>query len=70
MPTDPRGNKGHHLWLPFPLAPVVQTEDSAIHRINLYPLDSAIGSPNIYAVDRAIHLLNNWGKLLQLLNDW
>ena len=39
--------------------------DSAIHRINHYPLDSAIGLPAIhwimiYTVDSAILLLNNW----------
>ena len=28
------------------MAPVVQKVDSAIHRINLYPVDSAIGFPN------------------------
>ena len=28
------------------LAPVVQKVDSAIQRINLYPVDSAIGFPN------------------------
>ena len=33
------------------LTPVVQKVDSAIHRINHYPLDSAIGFPNTYAVD-------------------
>ena len=33
------------------LTPVVQMVDSAIHLINLYPLNSAIGSPNIYPVD-------------------
>ena len=33
------------------LAPVVQTSDSAIHRINLYPVDSAIGFPNTYPLD-------------------
>ena len=33
------------------LAPVVQKVDSAIHRINLYPVDSAIGFPNSYALD-------------------
>ena len=32
-------------------APVVQTSDSAIHRINLYPVDSAIGFPNTYPLD-------------------
>ena len=34
-------------------APVVQKLDSAIHRINLYPLaiDSIIGFPNTYPLD-------------------
>ena len=31
---------------------VVQKEDNAIHRINLYPVDSAIiGFPNTYPLD-------------------
>ena len=34
------------------LAPVVQKLDSAIQRINLYPVDSAIGFPNTYSLDR------------------
>ena len=33
------------------LAPVVQKVDNTIHRINLYPLDSAIGFPNTYPLD-------------------
>ena len=33
------------------LAPVVQKLDSTIHRINLYPVDSAIGFPNTYPLD-------------------
>ena len=33
------------------LAPVVQTLDSAIHRIKMYPVDNAIGFPNTYPVD-------------------
>ena len=33
------------------LGPVVQTLDSAIHRINLYPVDSAIGFPNTYPLN-------------------
>ena len=37
--------------LTFDLAPVVQKVDSAIHRINLYSLDSAIGFPNTYPLD-------------------
>ena len=35
----------------FDLVPVVQKVDSDIHRINLYPLDSAIGFPNTYPLD-------------------
>ena len=39
--------------LPFSdLAPVVQKVDSAIHWINLYPLDRAIGFPKTYPLDR------------------
>ena len=37
---------------PIVLAPVVQKLDSTIHRINLYPMDSAIGFPNTYPLDR------------------
>ena len=33
-------------------APVVEKMDSAIHRINLYPVDRAIGFPNTYPLDR------------------
>ena len=33
------------------LAAVVQTLDSAIHRVNRYRVDSAIGFPNIYPLD-------------------
>ena len=33
------------------LAPVVQTLDSAIHRINHYPADNVIGFPNTYPLD-------------------
>ena len=33
------------------LAPVVQTLDSAIHRINHYPADSVIGFPHTYPLD-------------------
>ena len=32
-------------------AAVVQTLDSAIHRIKIYPMDSAIGFPNTYPLD-------------------
>ena len=33
-------------------APVVETLDSVIHRVRIYPLDSAIGFPNTYPLDR------------------
>ena len=32
-------------------AAVVQTLDSAIHRIKIYPMDSTIGFPNSYLLD-------------------
>ena len=36
------------LKLGIHLAPVVQTLDSAIQWINIYPVDSAIGFPSTY----------------------
>ena len=36
----------------FIQAPVVQKVDSAIHHINLYPVDSATGFPNTYPLGR------------------
>ena len=33
------------------MAPVVQRVDSAIHWINVYPLDNAIDFPNSYLLD-------------------
>ena len=35
-------------------APVFQMAVNAIHRINLYPMDSAIGSPNTYPLDSGL----------------
>ena len=32
-------------------APVVQTLDSTIHQIKIYPADNAIGFPNTYPLD-------------------
>ena len=46
-------------------APVVQKVDSAIHWINLHPVDNPIGFPNTYPLDSAIHLLNNWGQIME-----
>ena len=39
------------LEFPIILAPVVQTSDSAMHRINHYPADSVIDFRNIYPLD-------------------
>ena len=55
------------------LAPVVQTSDSAIHRINHYPADSIIIDFRntylvdivIYLVDSAIQCLNNRGLIFK-----
>ena len=33
------------------MAPVVQKLDSAIHRINLYPVDNTIGLPKPYPLE-------------------
>ena len=33
------------------LVPVVQTLDSTIHRIKVYPMNNAIGFPNTYPLD-------------------
>ena len=52
------------LLAPEDLAVVVQTLDSAIHRITIYPVDSAIGFPNTYPLDSAIQRLNNRGQML------
>ena len=48
--------QGPQRWIAFQyffilLAPIVQTLDSAIHRINHYPADSVIGFPNTYPLD-------------------
>ena len=44
------------------MAPVVWKQDNAVHRINLYPEDSAISFPNIYLVDSD---LSTRGRLLE-----
>ena len=53
----------------MPQAPVVQKLDSAIHRINPYPMDISVSETNcaiqcieVYPVDSVINLLNNWGQ--------
>jgi len=38
-------------FLPIGAMTVVQKLDSAIHRINLYPVDNAISFPNTYPLD-------------------
>ena len=37
------------------LVPVVRKMDSAIHRVDHYPLDSAIGCPNSYPLDSDLY---------------
>ena len=57
------------MWSFIHQVSVVQRLDSAIHLINLYPVDSAISFPLfiswivIYPVDSAIQRLNNQGQL-------
>ena len=47
------------------LATVVQTLDSAIHRINHYPADSLVGFPNTYPRDSDL----SCGYPIQRLNN-
>ena len=62
--TGPPKTAGNQVYL----APVVQKQDSAIHRINHYPVNKvlrktinyAILWKETYLVDSTIHLLNNW----------
>jgi len=65
-------------WTEIYLALVVQTFDSAIHRIKIYSVDNAISSPIlihwivIHPVDSAIQRLNNGGLVdsaIQSLNN-
>ena len=57
------------------MAPVVQKLDSAIHRINHYPVDKCQGNQLHYPVDRDLsgeyvnHLLNNL-DLAYILQSW
>ena len=58
-------------------APVVQTLDSAVHRINHYPADSVLLISVIlthwiviYPVDSATQRLNNWGQSGELFCMW
>ena len=37
------------------LAPVVQTMDSAVHRINHYPADNTIGFASVYPLDSDLY---------------
>ena len=57
-------------------APAVQKVDNAIHRINLYPVDSAIGFAHTYPLDsefiRWIELCILWttGSEFRISNPW
>ena len=46
-----KNEKFQRIFHSYDLAPVVQKVNSAIQRINLYPVDSVIGFPNIYQLD-------------------
>ena len=50
-------------------APVVQTSDSAIHRINHYPADKYWENRLHYPLDSVIHLLDNWTLLVFLRGE-
>ena len=52
-----------HIYSLWNQAPVVQTLDSAIHRINHYPADKYYGNQLRYPLDSAIQRLNNWGLM-------
>ena len=62
--TGPPKTAGNQVYL----APVVQKQDSAIHRINHYPVNKVLRKTinctvqwkETYLVDSTIHLLNNW----------
>ena len=43
---------------------VVQTLDSTIHELKIYPVDNAFGFPNTYPVDSTIQWLNNRAQVL------
>ena len=47
-------------------APVVQTSDSAIHRISLREINCVIHWIEIYPVDSAIHFSNNWAQVFTM----
>ena len=59
-------------WIEIYLAPIVQNVDNAIHRINVYPLNSAILIHwiVIYPVDSGIQLLKNWAKVDSTIQPW
>ena len=48
------------------LAPIVQTLNSAIHRINHYPADKYYENQLRYPLDSAIRGLNNRGLLAKI----
>ena len=43
-------------WIVIGLAPVVQTLDSAIHRINHYPADKYLGNQLCYPLDKDLSI--------------
>ena len=57
------------------LDPVIQKVDSVIHRINLYPVDSANSFPNTYPLGRDLSdgyrypIFQQLGPVLQLIQE-
>ena len=51
-------------------APVVQKVNSAIHRINLYPVGNATGFTNTYPLDTDLSQIYPMNSAIQLLNNW
>ena len=52
------------------LAPVVQTLDSDIHRINHYPLDNSIGFASVYLLDSHLSGGQGYPSFEQLEPGW
>ena len=74
MPTSflksERGEGGEGDFLFMHLASVVQKLDSAIHRINHYPVDNAIGFPYTYPLEQRGPGLTKWAQLATRNDNW
>ena len=57
------------IWILEVQAPVVQTLDSPIHWINLYPLDNSIGFASVYPLDSDLSAGQRYPSFEQLGPD-